>query len=217
MLRKVLCWSVALLLLPLISWAADLTTFQAGKDYEEIASSAAIPLPPKNKVEVTEFFSYGCPACFMLEPTLEKWLATKPADVTFNRVHVTFEPGWDVLARAYYAAKNLGIENKITPDMFNDLHVKGIDLTNEAALRQFFIAHGVSQQDFDSAFHFSPGIDGQLIRSNELMRTYGIIAIPTLIINGKYRTNPRLAGGDSQRLMQIVDYLISKARQEAKK
>lgn len=193
--------------------AAPTAAIEAGKDYEVINQDHDFALPPVGNVQVIEFFSYGCPACNRLEPTLETWLKTKPSDVNFERVPVVFDPGWDVLAEAYYTAKYLNIAEKITPDIFDAIHNKGQDLTKEATLQQFFAQHGVSKQDFDSAFHFSPGIDAQMMRGQNLMRTFNIIEIPTFVVSDKYKTNARMVGGDDKRLMQVVDYLIKKAQQ----
>lgn len=188
--------------------------FQAGTDYELISqnnqSNAEMTQPKIGNVQVVEFFSYGCPACFHFEPTLEKWLATKPQNVTFERIPVQFEPGWDVLAQAYYTAKNLNVVDKMTPVIFNAIHVQGQNLTNEATLEQLFVKEGVSKEDFTSAFHFAPGIDAQILRGDSLMRSYNIYEIPTIVIDGKYKTNIRMTNGDANRMLQVVNYLIKK-------
>jgi len=217
MQKKLLYGLILFLLLPVAACNATddpNAPFKEGKDYEVIAPNADIPAPPIGKIEVAEFFSYGCPACNHLEPDLEKWLAnSKPKDVVFTRYHMTFEPGWNILARAFYTAKILGVENKITPDMFNAIHVQGMDMTDEKVVTQFFVDHGVKKQDFTATYNFLPRIDGLVIRGTNLMQAYGIVVVPTIVIDGKYRTNPLLVDGNNQRLLQIVDYLIAKERQ----
>lgn len=211
-----------ILLLPVVVFAADANApITAGKEYQIIPPAAAnapgVTAPPKGKIQVLEFFSYGCPWCFKFEPFLEAWLAQKPADVAFDRVPVVFEQNWDVYARAYYTAKDLGVVDKITPAIFNAIQMQGADLSNAATLSQFFVTQGVAAKDFDSAYNFSPGIDAQLMRSDNLMRAYGIVEIPTLVIDGKYRTSVRMTGGDNKRLLQVVDYLIAQERNALKK
>ncbi len=211
-------WLIAML--PMVVWAATnnaaSSTFVEGKDYKIIQSATAPASPlPKDKIQVIEFFNYGCPACNHFEPTLEQWLATKPKDVAFERVPVVFHPQWDILARAYYVAKDLGVESKITPAIFKAIHQQGQDLSTADALAKFFAQYGVKEQDFNSALHFSPGIDAQMMRGDNLMGVYQAFEVPTLVINGKYSANLGLAGSP-QRFVQIVNYLIAKARQEMK-
>jgi len=211
-------WLLVLLPSLVLAAAANNSNFVAGKNYEVIQAATAPVSPlPKDKIQVIEFFNYGCPACNHLEPSLEKWLANdKPKDVAFERVPVVFHQQWDILARAYYVAKDLGVESKITPAMFNAIHQQGQDLSTPAAVAALFAKYGVKEQDFNSALHFSPGIDAQMMRGENLMGVYQIFQIPTLVINGKYRTNLGMADGDGQRMMQIADYLIAKARQDMK-
>lgn len=189
----------------------------AGKDYEVIPPGPSIKSPPAGKIEVVEFFNYGCPACYHLELVLEPWLAKKSQDVVFERMPVIFHFGWDMLARAYYTAKNLGVAEKLTPVFFTAVQVQGLNLTTDATIGQFFVAHGVSQKDFESAYHFTPGIDAQMTKADTLARAYNIFEVPTLVVDGKYKTNVRMTGGDNKRLLQVLDYLIAQERAGVKK
>lgn len=182
--------------------------FQAGKQYQVLPPVSATA--PKIQANVVEFFSYGCPACFHLEPTIEKWLATKPTKVSFDRIPVVFHDNWLLLAKAYYVAQSLGVENKITPKIFNAIHEQGRDFSSEQALSQFFAEQGVNAQDFSSAFEFSPGIMAKLSKGDTIMRQYRIFQVPALVINGKYITNIAMTNGDAQQLMQVIDYLLQK-------
>ncbi|MES2142081.1 MAG: thiol:disulfide interchange protein DsbA/DsbL [Pseudomonadota bacterium] len=187
--------------------------FQAGKDYQVISSSQIVPKSgPKNVVEVKEFFSYACPACYHFEPILEKWLAKKPAYVKFERIPIIFQPGWRSLARAYYIAQMLGVERQLTPAIFKAIHVEGQDLSDPKLQEAFFIKYGVKQQEFESMASFSPGIDAQLLRSNTLMQDDQILAAPTLVIDNRYKVDPSLVSGDPVRFLQVTDYLIEKVR-----
>lgn len=187
--------------------------FQVGKDYQVISTSQIIPKSgPKEVVEVKEFFSYACPACYHFEPTLEKWLAKKPAYVKFERIPIIFQPSWKSLARAYYIAQMLGVERKLTPAIFKAIHIEGQDLSNPKLQEAFFIKQGVKQQEFESMASFSPGIDAQLLRSNSLMQENKILVAPTLVIDNRYRVDPSLVGGDPVRFLQVTDYLIEKVR-----
>lgn len=186
--------------------------FQAGKDYQVLSSSPV--KNPENKIMVMEFYSYGCPWCFHVEPQLETWLAKKPNDIEFERIPVVFEQGWDTLAKIYYTTKTLGVSEKFMLPIFKAIQENGQNLTDMDILTQFFAAHGISEQDFDSAFNFSPGIDAQMMRGDKLMKQFGIYAVPSFVINGKYVTSMGMANGDTTRLFKIVNYLIAKERQE---
>lgn len=206
--------AIVLFILPIAAFAADQPQFVVGKDYEIITPNKTLPNDDSNangKIVVEEFFSYGCPFCFRLEPQLEKWLANKPANVEFKRVPVVFESGWDVYAKAYYTAEALGVTDKMTPAIFNAIHNQGQNLNDAAAMETFFIKQGVSKQDFDSAFNFSPSIGMELNRGTQLMQSYQVLVIPTFVVAGKYKTNAQLVNGDNTRLLQIVDFLINKA------
>lgn len=192
---------------------ASPTDFQAGKDYQVIAHSQIIPKAgPKAVVEVKEFFSYACPACYRFEPILEKWLAKKPTYVKFERVPLIFQPGWRSLARAYYIAKMLGVEKQLTPAIFKAIHVEGQNLADPKAQEAFFIKQGVKQQEFESMASFSPGIDAQLLRGDTLAQEDQIMAAPTLVIDNRYKVDPSLVNGDPGRFLHVVDYLIEKVR-----
>lgn len=213
MLKK-MCIGIIVIIFPCLVLAATNTPeFTAGKEYKIIENSvpASMNSYPKNKIQVIEFFSYGCPWCFHLEPMLEKWLKSKPKNVVFERIPVVFEPGWQIYAKAYYTAKALGITDKITPKIFNAIHVKRENLLSQKAMQAFFVKNGVSKQAFESAFDFSPGIGMELNRANSLMRAWGIYQIPTLVVNGKYRTNSAMVNGSDKKLIQVLSFLVKKA------
>ena len=179
-----------ILALTLTAVAARRPAFRAGKDYQIIHSTAAAEVNPNDKIQVIEFFSYGCPWCNILEGPLETWLAKKPKGVTFKRVPVVFEKGWNVYAKAYFIAKALDVDKKISPKIFDAIHNKKVPLQDEAEMQAFFLKHsGVDETSFKSAWNFSPGIDMQINRSFQLMRTYKIHSVPTIVVAGKYKTN----------------------------
>jgi len=214
-------WLWVVILLPIVACSAKpktvpasdaaATSFQAGKDYEVVNPTLEAP-KPKTKVHVTEFFSYGCPACNHFEPELEAWLAKKPNYIIFDRVPVIFEPSWDLLARAYYTARSLGVAEKITPAIFEAIHAKGVVFNDEASLADFFAQYGVNKKEFDNTFNFSPGIDAQVLYGNNLMRKYQVMEVPTMLVEDKYKVTPRLTHGDVKRMLQIIDYLIQKEK-----
>ena len=188
-------------------------SFQEGKEYQVIASSNITPLVgPKKTVEVQEFFSYDCPACYHFEADLKIWCDKKPDYVRFERIPVIFQASWEGVARAYYIASMLGVEQQLTPAIFKAIHVDRENLSDPDEQKDFFVKHGISQQAYESMANFSPGIDAQLLRSNTLMQQYQITSAPTLVVDSRYKVDPSLVSGDPERFLQVVDYLIEKVR-----
>lgn len=212
MLKKII---FALLCFTSVAFAATNSEFVAGKDYQIITPTTSIPsayqVPNNGKIQVIQFFSYGCPACNHLEPLLEQWLKNKPANVDFIRVPVAFEQGWDVYAKAYFIANAFGVADKLSPLIFNAIHKQGLNLSNESAMQQFFVQHGVSANDFAAAYDYSTAIALNMNQANTMMQAYQVMFIPTFVVAGKYETSAGLTNGDDTKLMQILSYLIQLA------
>lgn len=212
MLKHIKKWAFIFLLWPLASLASPNTVFQENKDYSVLSHPVSTDANAPGKVQVIEFFSYGCPACNHFEPSLEKWLAQKPKYVVFKRIPVMFEPGWDVYAKAYYIADAMGQVNQLTPKIFDAIHQKNQDLASFNAMQQFFNQHGINASTFDNAYNHSPAIDLMLKESNQAMQNYQVLEIPTIIVANQYKVNPSMVKGDNQKMLKIIDYLIQKSR-----
>jgi thiol:disulfide interchange protein DsbA len=191
-------------LLPLVAVrAADPAApppFQEGKDYLRLPSP--VPTAAPDKIEVVELFSYTCPHCRGLEPTVREWLARKPENVTFTRIAVAFGATWEPSARAYYAAEALGVLDKIHQPLFEAMHGEKRKLGSEDELAAFFAEHGVDQEAFRKAYT-SFQTETQLRRGNQLAQRYGVRGVPAVIVNGKYDVR-------SPRMFEVVDFLISR-------
>lgn len=213
-MKRIKLFLLIILLLPISVYAQD--KFVVGKDYEIVATPATAEANKSQTVKVTEFFNYGCPWCFRLESSLENWLQTKPNYVEFERIPLVFEKGWDVYAKAYYIAKALGIEAKITPKLFDSIHQGNRQLRTTKQMQEFFIEQGVTAKAADSAFNYSPAIDAKIRQIPELMKKYKVYTIPSILIGSNYRTSLAMAGGDVNRMLAIVDYLIERSHQGKK-
>ncbi len=205
--KHIIC---SLLLLSTTSFAADTPKFEAGKQYEVLESH--FTQPQNNKVEVIEFFSYGCHWCYQLEKDLDMLLKTKPKNVTFKRVPVVFSADWQINAKAFYAAKSLDVLDKVSPALFHAVQVEKLTVKNPEDVEKIFQAHGVSADDFTSIFQGSPTIDAYLAQDKTMLRDYQILGVPTFVIAGQYKTNLKMAEGDNKKLLQTIDYLISKSK-----
>ena len=185
--------------------AVSARNYDAGIEYKRLKS----PVPTQveaGKVEVVELFWYGCPHCFRLEPELNKWLKNKPKNVEFIRIPAIFNKTWALHAKAYYTADFLGIMDKIHKPFFDAIHLKKQRLNTAAAVKKFFIQHGVSEKDFDGVFN-SFGVDAKVRRAKELSRQYNISGVPALVVNGKYLTDGPMAGG-RKGMIEVLNYLI---------
>lgn len=192
----------------LLSFAAcsNLLFAEDKPGYEAI--SPAQPTANPDKVEVIEFFWYGCPHCFEFEPTLKAWLKTKPDNVEFIRIPAVFSEKWGRHAKAYYVAEALGVVDKVHDDFFDAIQIKNAELETEDQLAKFFSEHGVKESDFRDAFN-SFMIDAKMRQAPQIAAKYGITGVPTIIVNGKYRTNGTLAGGQDK-IIAVINELIKK-------
>lgn len=197
-----------LLTLPFLFNTSFAETFVAGKDYTIINADAAKQKP----VQVIEFFNYGCPWCAYIDPTVEKWVKTKPKNIEFRRVPLAFESGWETYAKAYYLAKALKIEDKITPLLFTAIHggddTQNNDLTSTATITDFFMKQGVKQSVVENAMNgASPSMALQLQEGPRLLKQYSITTMPTFLVGEKYKVGLDQAK-TPERLMEIVNYLV---------
>lgn len=182
----------------------------AGKDYALVDFPQ--PTTDPKRVEVLELFFYGCPHCFELEPLLEPWVKKLPSDVYFRRMPAIFNDSWVPMAKAFYAAQDLGVLEKLHSDMFNAIHLQGINLNSREVLLRFVAAHGVDAKKFGDAYD-SFGVANQVSQARQLTGAYGIEGVPSMIVDGKYRTSSSMAGSH-QKLFPVLNQLIVLARKE---
>ena len=176
-----------------------------GQQYELVTPPQPTTAAP-GEVEVVELFWYGCPHCYRLEPYVQRWLKHKPANVKFVRMPGMFQPSWQIHARAYYTAEVLGVVDKVHEAMFEAIHEQKRRMSSEAEIMALFVQHGVSEQDFKRVFH-SFAVETKLRRANDMGGRYGAHGVPTLIVNGKYRTGAQEAGGNAK-VFRVVDELV---------
>jgi thiol:disulfide interchange protein DsbA len=205
-LRKLVLGWLAVFCLPLMAFGDDNAPFREGTDYQRLPSS--VSTSTANKIEVVEFFWYGCSHCYNLEPVIEAWLTHKPENVEFLRIPAVLGRNWEPHARTFYAAQLLGVEDKIHKSLMDAFHVQKRSLSNEAQIADFFAEHGINKETFLKAYN-SFDVELQLRRSQQLVQRLGIDGVPTIIVNGKYLTNGTMAGSTA-RIFEIVDYLVNK-------
>jgi thiol:disulfide interchange protein DsbA len=184
--------------------------YTLGEQYKAVISKTP-PADPK-RITVEEFFWYGCPHCFHLEPELTAWLAKKPDDIDFTRTPNTLgRPEGEVHARAFYIAKTMGIGDKVHTPLFDALQVQHLPMSTLDDIRGLFVqTAGIQPNEFDQLAH-SFLIDNQLRQGEQLAKDYGISSVPTIVVGGEYEVD----GQTDQ--MKVVDFVIGKVRKERKR
>lgn len=179
-----------------------------GKDYTLIAPAQQTEEP--GKIEVLEFFSYGCPHCADFNPLLSAWAAKQPADVVLKKVPVTFgRPAWTNIAKLYYTLEITGDLHRLEADVFKAIHVERVNLFDEKSMADWVAKKGVDAKKFGETYA-SFGVNSKIRRAEQLAKAYQIQGVPALSIDGKY-----MAGGkDFNDTLAITDKLIAKARSE---
>jgi thiol:disulfide interchange protein DsbA len=195
-----------------------------GKNYFRIE-----PAQPKatstDRIEVTEVFSYGCPACNQFHPVVGQLAASLPSDAVMAYLPASFIPqeNWPMLQRAYFAAKALGVADKCNDAMYDAVWKSGeLSAMNQAGnglkprdalptiedAAKVYAKCGADPKEFVAVAN-SFSINTQMKRADDLIKAYGVTGTPTVIVNGKYRFDVGDAGGYPQTI-ELANWLVSK-------
>jgi thiol:disulfide interchange protein DsbA len=181
--------------------------YTEGVEYDRISPPVPTRVAP-GKVEVVEVFWYGCPHCYALEPALEKWVHSgKPKAAVFVRVPAALNPSWLVHARAYCALEVMGKVNRFHKAIFQAIHEQGRLLTDTDSMARFLAQQGIDADAFKKAYN-SQETRICLERDADLARRYGITGVPSIVVDGKYRTSATQAGNFDE-MLKVVDYLVA--------
>ena len=190
-----------------------MTSFTQGVNYVAVSPAQATAVQP-GQIEVIEFYWYGCPHCFALEPFIVQWEKTKPKNVVFKRVPAAMKDSeFYVDAQATVTADILGIGDKVREPFFNAIHVDDDEAlrTDKDAIRSFFGKFGVKPADFDATWD-SFGVQTQLSRDQQLAARYDVSGVPSVIVNGKWMTGAGYQMSPDN-IMRCIEFLI--AREQA--
>lgn len=182
---------------------------QLGREYGLVAH--AQPTDGK-KIEVMEVFSYACPHCFDLEPTIAQWAKKLPKDVSFVRLHAVSNPAWLSLGKLFYTLESLGELERLHADAFNAFHIKDVRLNDEKVATEWVAKQGVDAKKFTDTYN-SFGVQSKVARSKQLTTAFGISGVPTIVVADKYQTSAQMAGGHENAL-KVTEYLINLVRHE---
>lgn len=188
-----------------MSLAAYAETFVPGTDYQIVSEK---PLAPAGKVNVTEFFSYGCPWCYRLDTPLNLWVKQHEHQINFSRVPVVFHKEWETYAKAFYTLQQLHLESQLSPALFKAIAEKPQAYTQDDTMIALLTAQGVDKATATSAFTHSLTLEMALKEGNLSMARYYINAVPAFVVNGMYKTDLQMAKNQT-RLFEILDFLIT--------
>jgi protein dithiol oxidoreductase (disulfide-forming) len=192
---------------------------QEGREYVKVVRQ---PTPADGKVEVIEFFLYGCPHCNGFEPYISGWARSHAAKVTLKRVPVMLHPGDEAWQKMYYALEVLGQADALHARIFHAIHVDHMHLNDEAAIADFVAAQGIDRDAFIAAYR-SFQVETKLRQAQALMQAYEIKRIPTVAVGGRFETSPAMAGdslGDKPETeyfsstLQVMSKLVTLAASE---
>lgn len=213
-------WIAALVsCLTLLAAGSTLANAAPVKDKEyTVIEPAQPPLEPlaATKVEVIEFFYYGCPHCYSLQPALKAWLKTAPKDIEFRRMPTIFRESWVPLTRTFYALEAIGALEKFHDDVFNTVHQQNANLGDRKLLLDWASKRGIDGNKLAAAYD-SFAVQTKTQRSLQLTRAYNITGTPSVVIGGRYLTGPSMTlkadnSVDYQRFGQVLNELIAMAR-----
>ena len=209
MIKSLLLSVYLLLLAPVVACAQEGgESYIEGTHYDLI--SPAVRTADPDKIEVAEFFWYGCGHCYTFEPVIGQWNQTLPEDVDFRGSPAMWNELMELHAQAYYAAEVLGVLDTMNPVLFHAMNVDKKRLSSAGEIEALFIANGVSAEDFAKAFN-SFGVTSLVKQASARARSAKITGTPAIMVNGKYHVSTRKAGSQAG-MLKVAEFLIEKER-----
>jgi len=185
--------------------------FQEGTHYDRI-SGPDVP-DTDGSIEVVEVFSYTCPHCKSFQAHLDPWNEQAPDHVDFRRIAIPLGRGGEPYVRAYYAAEVLGILDQSHKALFRALHDERRPLRTVDDLAEFHAQFDVEAKQFASTANSFPVVS-RMRMGNASAGKWQVRSTPALVINGKYRVNPR-RGGSFEEMLEVADMLIERELEAA--
>lgn len=209
-LKKLL--GITLLLLGVLIGSHVNATITEGKEYTRLKTPQ--PISP-GKIEVIEFFWYGCPHCYMIEPYVEAWAKKLPPDVTFKREHIIWPGRPDLIphAKIYYTLHAMALDNKYQLATFKAVQRDRVELRREDTLFEWVKQQGLDIKKFKDTYA-SFAVQSHIARMQDMTKRYQIEAVPAFIVNGKYLTSPAQIGKEDGLITKVLDELIDVERKK---
>ena len=169
------------------------------------------PVQTGNRIEVIDFFWYGCPHCYAFQPALEEWIKRMPSDVALRRIPAILRDNWAPHARIYYTLESLGELERLHQEVYHGYHVQELHMSKPEVMVQWAVRHGIDGKKWTDAYN-SAEVTQKVEAAKTLTMDYNVQGTPSLIVDGRYLTSPAMARS-VQRMIPILDDLISIARE----
>lgn len=168
------------------------------------------PVETKGKVEVIEFFWYGCPHCYDFEPELKAWLKRQPKDVSFRKVPVAFRDDFMPHSQLFYALEAIGKGDALNDKVMYAMHKENKRLMTENEIADWVASQGVDRNTFLAAYR-SFAVISKARAARQMADAYRIDGVPTIVMQGRYVTSPSIAGTKAKSIV-VMDFLEEKIR-----
>ena len=201
-IRKALALAVTLFSAAFAAW---------GQQPYQVLNPAQ-PTEGAGKVEVIEFFWYGCPHCYSLEPEVNAWVKRAPKDVVFKRIPAVPNPQWGQSAQIYYTLEAMGLLEQYHQKVFDAFHKDNKNLANQRIREEWLAQNGIDVKRYNEV-EKSFSVASKMQRARQLTQNYKVDGVPRIYVNGKYYTAAEFAGGN-QNIFRVVDQLVEMARKE---
>jgi protein dithiol oxidoreductase (disulfide-forming) len=178
-------------------------------EYRLIASQ---PVETGERIEVIDFFWYGCPHCNNLQPALEAWIKRKPADVALRRVPAILQDSWAPHARIYCTLEQLNEVERLHLKVYDSYHIEELAMSRPDVMEQWAVRNGIDRRKWRDAY-YSPEVDAKVERAKKLTEAYDVQGTPTLVVDGRYLTSGALAPSLNG-MIPVLEDLIRVARQQ---
>lgn len=205
-LRKALSLFAALLAFA----SAGTAWSQAQPTYSMLVPSQ--PTDGSGKIEVVEFFWYGCPHCYALEPAVNAWLKTAPKDVVFKRIPAFPSDSWGQMAVMFYTLEAMGLLDQFHQKVFDAIHRDNVNLVNKSKRDEWLVKNGIDPVKY-AEVEKSFAVVSKVARARQLTQSYKVDSVPRIIVNGKYVTSAEQAGG-ADKIFSTVDQLVAMSRKD---
>ena len=189
---------------------AQSAKIEEGFDYRILP--IAQPVETKGKVEVIEFFWYGCPHCYDFEPELSAWVKRQPKDVTFRRVPVAFRDDFMPHSQLFYALEAMGKGDALNEKVMYAMHKENKRLLTESEIADWAASQGLDRNTFLATYR-SFAVVSKARVAKQLTEAYRIDGVPTIVMQGRYVTSPSIAGTKAKAIA-VMDYLEEKIRKD---
>jgi thiol:disulfide interchange protein DsbA len=169
------------------------------------------PVETGERIEVIDFFWYGCPYCNELQPSFDEWTRRKPADVEVRRIPVVLRDSWAPHARIWYTLELLGEAERLHAQVYRSYHLEELHMSKPDVMEQWAVKHGIDRRRWLDAY-YSPEVDARIARAAQATKRYDVQGTPTIVVDGRYLTSssmtPTVRG-----VMPVVDDLVRLARE----